>query len=87
VYVLYRWFQSRCVAPRNGVYAMTFERARSQIGDIAYALLLILGVPAAAFHAVQDRWAQAILATAAIVTGVVILVTERREKQESEHQT
>ncbi|TVR74722.1 MAG: hypothetical protein EA415_05390 [Sphaerobacteraceae bacterium] len=43
--------------------------------DIAYAAILILAVPVAVFHAVQDRWAQAILVTLAAAGGAFMLIT------------
>jgi hypothetical protein len=54
---------------------------RTHFWDLAYALLLAAAVPAAIFHAVQGRWAQAVLATIAAGIGVYILVSgwNRRE--------
>lgn len=43
--------------------------------DLIYLGLLIIAVPAGIFHLVQGRYAQAIMAAAAVVVGVVVLVT------------
>lgn len=48
---------------------------RDRFWDIAYAVLLVAAVPAAIFHAVQARWPQAILVTAAAAVGAVLLIT------------
>lgn len=55
--------------------------------QMAYAAILIIAVPAIVFHAVQDRWAQAIVGSIAVVIGVIILVSELREASETEGQT
>jgi hypothetical protein len=43
--------------------------------DLAYAVLLAIAIPVAIFHAVQDRWAQAILVTLAAAGGALVLIT------------
>jgi hypothetical protein len=48
---------------------------RPRFWDIAYAVVLVLAVPVAIFHAVQDRWAQAILVTLAAAGGAFLLIT------------
>ncbi len=55
---------------------------RYRFWDLAYALLLIIAIPVAVFHAVQDRWAQAILATIAAGIGAAILVTDWNRPRE-----
>jgi hypothetical protein len=57
---------------------------RDRFWDIAYAVLLILAVPAAIFHAFQERWPQAILVTAAAAIGAILLITGwQRDRTES----
>jgi hypothetical protein len=48
---------------------------RPRFWDIAYAVILVIAVPVAIFHAVQDRWAQAILVTLAAAGGAFLLIT------------
>lgn len=59
---------------------------RYRFWDIAYALLLAAAVPAAIYHAVQGRWAQAILVTAAAVVGAILLVSGWRRRPEDLHE-
>ncbi len=51
------------------------QRIHPRFWDIAYALILVVAIPVAIFHAYQDRWAQAILVTLAAGVGAFILVT------------
>ncbi len=48
---------------------------RWAIWDLAYLVLLVIAIPAGIFHLVQGRYAQAIMAAAAVVVGAVVLVT------------
>lgn len=48
---------------------------RWSIWDLIYLALLVVAVPAGIFHLVQGRYAQAIMAAAAVIVGVVVLVT------------
>jgi hypothetical protein len=43
--------------------------------DLAYAAILALAIPVGIFHAVQDRWAQAVLVTLAAAGGAFMLIT------------
>ncbi len=43
--------------------------------DLIYLALLIVAIPAGIFHLVQGRYAQALMAAAAVIVGIVVLVT------------
>jgi hypothetical protein len=51
------------------------QTVQPRFWDYAYAVLLAIAIPVAIFHAVQDRWAQAILVSLAAVGGAIVLIT------------
>jgi hypothetical protein len=59
------------------------QRDRWQFWDFVYAALLVIAIPVAIFHAFQDRWVQAILATLAAGAGALILFTGWLRDQEA----
>jgi hypothetical protein len=59
------------------------QAVQSRVWDIAYAVVLIIAIPVAIFHAVQDRWAQAILVTLAAAGGAFILITGWNRSEEA----
>lgn len=50
-------------------------RQQVSIWDVFYVLLLVVGIPAALFHLAQGRYAQFVMAAAAVIVGGVVYLT------------
>lgn len=52
--------------------------ARANWWNIAYLFAIGLGIPAATYHLINERYANAVMATGAVVIGFVVLLAQRR---------
>jgi hypothetical protein len=60
------------------------QKIHPRFWDFAYAAVLAIAIPVGIFHAVQDRWAQAVLVTLAAAVGAIVLITGWNQPQSAE---